>query len=67
MEPEETYQTKKKERELSALADAFLRTHGFGIWGEDKDKDTYRQSKFEAHMRTGAYSRNGEKRRNIKD
>jgi len=63
MEQEETYQDPKEKRDLNAVADAFLRTHGFGIWGEKKTKDTYHQSKFETHMRTGAYSRNGESRR----
>ena len=49
--------------ELSKQADEFLKQYGLDIFGKEKTKESYEQSRFEHRMRTGAYSQNSEKRK----
>jgi hypothetical protein len=48
---------------LSIKADMLLREAGLDIFGRDRTRDSYLQSRFECRMRTGAYSRSSEKRK----
>jgi hypothetical protein len=48
--------------DLMKQADELLKSSGCGIWGEQRNRDSYVQSKFEDSMTTGAYSANCSKR-----
>lgn len=56
MEPDNSYILMKQ-------ADEFLKNKGYTIWGRKKKDSYYQQTRFEARMQTGAYSRNSENRR----
>ncbi len=44
-------------------ANEILRQADLDIWGRKRTSDNYVQNRFESNIRTGAYSRNGEKSR----
>ncbi|MDO8508079.1 MAG: hypothetical protein Q7S27_00175 [Nanoarchaeota archaeon] len=44
-------------------ANEILKREGYDIWGERRSSDSYRQSRFEGSMMSGAFGSNGEKNR----